>query len=170
MSDLVYWVSSPVQMLQQIYSHPNISVICSLVDQQRCFRSLFVHSAPPPYSSLDETAPLLVSPKKPDDSVCASPKVQPDDFRPIRLISQGVSGKVYQVEDKATKNVFALKVIRKRSENLLQIINEKEALCRVTGTPWFLSLEASMHDDINFYLVTVRFQVLHTMIPSRLIE
>ncbi|KAI0001372.1 kinase-like domain-containing protein [Russula compacta] len=158
MSDLVYWFSSPVQMLQQTYSHPKISVIFSLVDQQRCFRSLFVHSAPPPYSSLDETAPLLVPPQKQDDYACASPKVQPDDFNPIRLISQGVSGKVYQVEDKVTNNLFALKVIRKRSENLLQVINEKEALCKVTGAPWFLSLEASMHDDINFYLLTTLYQ------------
>jgi len=77
----------------------------------------------------------------------------------MRLINQGVSGKVYLVEDKVTKKTFALKVIRKRSGNLSRVIVEKDALCKVTGIPWFLSLEASLHDDINFYLVTVRLQV-----------
>jgi serine/threonine protein kinase len=121
---------------------------------------LFVHPVSPPHSSYDETAPLLGSSSKPDGFIGGSPTTQPDDFRPIRLISQGVSGKVYLVEDKVTKKNFALKVIRKRSDNLLQVFNEKDALCKVTGDPWFLSLEASMHDDTNFYFITVGFRAL----------
>jgi hypothetical protein len=160
MSDLVYRFSSPVQMLRQTHSYPKVSVIYDLVDKQRCFWSLFEHSTSPPHSSHDETAPLLGPPSKLDGSICKSPATLPEDFRPIRLINQGVSGKVYLVEDKATKKNYALKVIRKRSNNLLQVINEKDALCRVTGDPWFLSLEASIHDDTNFYLITVRFQAL----------
>lgn len=162
MSDLVYQLSSPVQILRQIHSHKKGSVICDLVDTKRRFLgSLFIHP-PPPHSSHDENAPLLgPGPRsKPDNSVCRSHATQPDDFRPIRLISQGVSGKVYLVEDKVTKKNFALKVIRKRSDNLSQVVNEKDALCKVTGDPWFLSLEASIHDDTNFYLITVRFQAL----------
>jgi len=62
------------------------------------------------------------------------------------------------VEDKLTKKTFALKVVRKRSDNLLQVVSEKDALCSVAGIPWFLSLEASMHDDTNFYLVTTLYQ------------
>lgn len=166
MSDLqvVYQIPSPVQMLRQIHSHQKGSFICDLVDTKRRFLgSLFIHPPSPPHSSHDETAPLLgPGPRsKPDNSVCSrSHATQPDDFRPIRLISQGVSGKVYLVEDKVTKKNFALKVIRKRSDNLSQVVNEKDALCKVTGDPWFLSLEASIHDDTNFYLITVRFQAL----------
>jgi hypothetical protein len=157
MSDLVYQISSPVQMLRQIHSHQKVSTIYDLVDpKRRCLGSLFIHPTSPPHSSHDETAPLLGPPSKPDSSVCRSHATQPDDFRPIRLISQGVSGKVYLVEDKVTKKNFALKVIRKRSDNLSQVVNEKDALCKVTGDPWFLSLEASIHDDTNFYLITVR--------------
>ena len=119
---------------------------------------MLVHSSSTTHTLYDETAPLLVSRSKPDGPIYGSPPTRPDDFRPVRLISEGVSGKVYLVEDKVTKKNFALKVIRKRSDNLLQVINEKDVLCKVAGDPWFLSLEASMHDDTNFYLVTVRFQ------------
>lgn len=161
MSDLDYRFSSPVQMLRQIHSYQKGSVIYDLVDTKRRFLgSLSVHPTSSPHSSHDETAPLLGPPSKPDDSVFRSYATQPNDFRPIRLINQGVSGKVYMVEDKVTKRTFALKVIRKRSNNLSQVVNEKDALCKVTGDPWFLSLEASIHDDTNFYLITVRFQEL----------
>lgn len=161
MSDLVYPFSSPVRMLRQIHSQQKVSVIYDLVDtKRRCLGSLFIHPTWLPHSSHNETSPLLGPPSKPDTSVFGPHATQPDDFRPIRLISQGVSGKVYLVEDKVTKKNFALKVIRKRSDNLSQVVNEKDALCKVTGDPWFLSLEASIHDDTNFYLITVRFQVL----------
>jgi hypothetical protein len=153
-------------MLRQVHSHQKVSATYDIFDtKRRCLGSLFIHPTLPPHSSPDdsETAPLLGPPSKPDKSVCGSHhSTQPDDFRPIRLISQGVSGKVYLVEDKVTKKNFALKVIRKRSDNLSQVVNEKDALCKVTGDPWFLSLEASIHDDTNFYLITVRssFQAL----------
>ena len=120
----------------------------------REFPSLF---APSSHSSVGEAAPLLIPSEESYASICAPPTVQPEDFRPIRLISQGVSGKVYLVQDKFSKELFALKVIRKRLLNLTRIINEKDTLCKITGSPWFLSLEASMHDDTNFYLLTVRF-------------
>lgn len=159
MSDLVHRFSSSVHTLpRSAYPCQNISVIYDLIDKRRWFWTLFEHSTSPIYSSLDEASPLLKSPLKSEDAIYAPHEVQPDEFRPIRLINQGVSGKVYMVEDRVTKKSFALKVIRKRSANLLQIINEKDALCKVAGVPWFLSLEASMHDDINFYLVTVRPQ------------
>lgn len=157
MADLVRRFSfPPVQMQQQAYSCQKISVIYDLIDKR--LWSLFKQSTTPHYSSLDETAPLLKPPSKSEQSIYASSNVQPEDFRPIRLINQGISGKVYLVEDKVTKKAFALKVIRKRPANLSRVIDEKDALCKVTGIPWFLPLEASLHDDINFYLVTVRLQ------------
>ena len=125
---------------------------------EACFhREYPQHPTSSSYPSLSETAPLLVPSEEPHAPICASPAVRPEDFRPIRLISEGVSGKVYLVKDKFTEEVFALKVIRKRLHNLTRITNEKDALCKAAGDPWFLSLEASMHDDTNFYLVTVRF-------------
>ncbi|KAI0256216.1 kinase-like domain-containing protein [Lactifluus subvellereus] len=139
-------------------AHRKTPHVCDLVAQRRYLRSLFKRFSSPPYSCVDETAPLLAPPLEPDDPTCAPLAVQPADFRPIRLISQGVSGKVFLVQDKFTEETFALKVIRKRSQNLAQVINEKDALCKVTGIPWFLPLEASMHDDINFYLVTTLYR------------
>jgi serine/threonine protein kinase len=115
------------------------------------------HLAPSSHPSLGEAAPLLLPSEEPCAPICALPTVRPEDFRPIRLISEGVSGKVYLVQDKFTKEFFALKVIRKRLHNITRVINEKDALCKATEFPWFLSLEASMHDDTNFYLLTVRF-------------
>jgi hypothetical protein len=160
MADLVRRFSfPPVRMQQEAYSCQKISVIYDLFDKRRFLWSLFKQSTTPHYPSLDETAPLLNPPSKSEQSIYASSNVQPEDFRPIRLINQGVSGKVYLVEDKVTKKAFALKVIRKRPANLSRVIDEKDALCKVTGIPWFLSLEASLHDDINFYLVTVRLPV-----------
>lgn len=115
------------------------------------------HLAPSSPHSLGEAAPLLIPSEGSYDPVGASLTVRPEDFRPIRLISEGVSGKVYLVQDTFTKEAFALKVIRKRLHNITRVINEKDALCKAAGSPWFLSLEASMHDDTNFYLLTVRF-------------
>ena len=170
MADLVRRSSSPVQMQKQTYSCQKISVIYNLIDKRHCFWSLFQRTTTSRYSSLDETASLLNHPSKSEHSIYAPSDVQPEDFRPIRLINQGGSGKVYLVEDKVTKKTFALKVIRKRSNNLSRVIVEKDALCKVAGIPWFLSLEASLHDDINFYLVTVRLHASvcrQSTIPSR---
>jgi hypothetical protein len=149
----------PIQMQKRTYSYQKISVIYDIIDKRHHVWSLFKHSATPRHPSLDETSPLLNPPSESEQSIYAPSNVQPEDFRPIRLINQGVSGKVYLVEDKVTKKAFALKVIRKRSANLSRAIDEKDVLCKITGVPWFLSLEASLHDDINFYLVTVRLQV-----------
>src|SRR5258708_5184409 len=106
MADLqvVRQISSPAQMQKQTYSCQKISVIYDLIDKRRCVWSLFKQSTTPRYSSLDETAPLLNPPSKSEQSIYASSSnVQPEDFRPIRLINQGVSGKVYLVEDKVTR-------------------------------------------------------------------
>ncbi|KAF8271277.1 kinase-like domain-containing protein [Lactarius quietus] len=106
---------------------------------------------------MEGAAPLLVPPEEPYVPIWASPTIRPEDFRPIRLISEGVSGKVYLVQDTFTNEIFALKVIRKRLHNIERIINEKDALCKAAGSPWFLSLETSMHDDTNFYLLTTLY-------------
>jgi hypothetical protein len=150
--------SSPAISLLLTLAHGKgtFSYLFDLVRHRHHFMSLFKSSSSLPHSSLDEAAPLLAHPAKSDDPICASPLVQPADFRPIRLISQGVSGKVFLVQYRSTEEKFALKVIRKRSQNLAQVINERDALCKVNGICWFLSLEASMHDDRNFYFVTVR--------------
>jgi hypothetical protein len=148
--------SSPATSLLHMLAHREVPYLCDLVGHLCRFSSLFKGSSSPHHSSPHEASPLLTHPHEPDDPTCASPSVQPVDFRSIRLISEGVSGKVFLVQDRFTEETYALKVIRKRSQNLVQVINEKDALCKVNGTRWFLSLEASMHDDTNFYLLTVR--------------
>ncbi|KAH9176694.1 kinase-like domain-containing protein, partial [Lactarius sanguifluus] len=116
------------------------------------------HPASSSYASFDEEAPLLVPSEESHAPICVAPAVRPEDFRPIRLISEGISGKVYLVQDKFTEEVCMMKVIHKRLHTLTRIINEKDALCKAAGPPWFLLLEASMHDDSNFYHLTVRFR------------
>ncbi|KAI0268598.1 kinase-like domain-containing protein [Gloeopeniophorella convolvens] len=120
------------------------------------------------HSSLDETTPLLAPPSDPCDHRRLTPATPHDDFRFIRVINEGVSGKVYIAQDNVTQEAFALKVIRKRVHNLAQIINEKDVLCTAAGSPWFLSLEASAHDDTNFYLITTLYPTdLQTELRSR---
>ncbi|KAI0305499.1 kinase-like domain-containing protein [Multifurca ochricompacta] len=151
-------IMSPLQMLQQAYSHRTIPYLRHLVNLPCCSRFLPRHRPTPPlHSSLDETAPLLEPPHDAHAPTYTSPEVKPDSFRPLRLISQGVSGKVYLVQDSFTGETFALKVIRKRQHNLAQVVNEKDVLRNVAGISWFLSLEASIHDDTNFYLVTAPY-------------
>jgi serine/threonine protein kinase len=145
MSKIFYQFSVSVSPLQTLW--------------KACFHREFPHIfsehlAPSSHPSLGEAEPLLIPSEEPYAPICASPTVRPEDFRPIRLISEGVSGKVFLVQDKFTKEAFALKVIRKRLHNVTRIINEKDALCKAAESPWFLSLEASMHDDTNFYLLT----------------
>lgn len=146
----------------KLFYQLSVSVSSLQILWKACFHREFPHLiskhlAPSSHPPLGEAAPLLTPSEEPYAPICASPPVRPEDFRPIRLISEGVSGKVYLVQDKFTKGLFALKVIRKRLHNITRIINEKDALCKAAGSPWFLSLEASMHDDTNFYLLTVRF-------------
>jgi hypothetical protein len=157
MSELIRRSSPAISLLHMLaHGKGRFSYLFDLLGHRHQFMSLFKGSSPLPHSSLDEAAPLLAHPAKPDDPICASPVMQPADFRPIRLISQGVSGKVFLVQHRFTEENFALKVVRKRSQNLAQVINERDALCKLNGICWFLSLEASMHDDRNFYFVTVR--------------
>ncbi|KAI0066207.1 kinase-like protein [Artomyces pyxidatus] len=83
--------------------------------------------------------------------------VKPEDFVPVTVLGEGASGKVYLVQDKVTDEKLALKVIRKREHTVDQIINEQRVLKKISGNDWFLSLEASTHDDKNFYLATKYF-------------
>ncbi|KAI0048290.1 kinase-like protein [Auriscalpium vulgare] len=103
----------------------------------------------------ERTAPTTIIPL---DKLFGPPPppriVQADDFSAIRIIGEGATGKVYLVEDTPTATQLALKVIRKREFTTPRILNEKKVLERIAGNEEFISLEASFHDDKNFYLAT----------------
>jgi serine/threonine protein kinase len=81
------------------------------------------------------------------------------DFDVLKMIGKGASGKVFLVRNKATQEIYSLKVVPKsgrfedviREQGLLRAIEEGgDTACFV------LSLVASWHDTENYYLLTVR--------------
>ncbi|KAF9232122.1 kinase-like domain-containing protein, partial [Melanogaster broomeanus] len=69
-------------------------------------------------------------------------------------------GRVYKVRDRASGNLLALKVIKKRllhTCEVVTIIAEQAALVRMLGNPHALQLVASFHDSANFYMAVVSY-------------
>jgi serine/threonine protein kinase len=80
------------------------------------------------------------------------------DFDLLEVLGMGTFGKVFRVRHKTTGKISALKVIVKahlteRDEG--HVVTELEALQRLVGVKGFLQLEASFHDELNYYILTV---------------
>lgn len=76
----------------------------------------------------------------------------------VKFIGGGTYGKVYLTKDRITGVKAAVKVIKKSALSFMTIdaaVEEKAALLSLRDSPWFTHLEASWHDDANFYLATV---------------
>ncbi|KAJ3557828.1 hypothetical protein NM688_g1261 [Phlebia brevispora] len=79
------------------------------------------------------------------------------DFEAKAIIGKGAFGRVYLVADKVTKQEYALKLIDK--ENLPGILyggifEERRVGSSLRGSRWALTVEASFHDHIFFYILT----------------
>ncbi|PFH50291.1 hypothetical protein AMATHDRAFT_4107 [Amanita thiersii Skay4041] len=78
------------------------------------------------------------------------------DFTLLKFIGEGACGAVYLVNDNVGSNKLALKVVDKTrlkyDYEYRMLIKEQKTLRKLTDSPWFMTLEASWHDERNFYL------------------
>jgi serine/threonine protein kinase len=82
-----------------------------------------------------------------------------DDIIILKLLGKGACGHVYLAKDIVTGKHFALKVIKKEGRLPVAIegvVYEQRVQRMMSGLPGFVSLEASWHDENNFYLAMVR--------------
>ncbi|KAI0322979.1 kinase-like domain-containing protein [Amylostereum chailletii] len=110
-----------------------------------------VQLAPPPSTIATASSTYIVS--------STSPRIATDDFRVVHLLGRGGFGKVYEVEDKETGKRFALKVIEKallKPDHVKHIVLEQRVLRELSGSKGALQLQASWHDEENFYILTER--------------
>lgn len=79
-----------------------------------------------------------------------------NQFKILKELGRGATGKVLKVRDRVSKKHLALKVIKKGRDDWLPdqfILMEQQALVRNSGNRHALQLAASFHDSENFYLV-----------------
>ena len=76
-----------------------------------------------------------------------SKKFTLEDFVMISLIGQGTYAKVFLVKHKATEQVYALKVLKKRkllnSKNIKHILRERNILISLKSHPFLISFYAA---------------------------
>ena len=86
-------------------------------------------------------------------------------FTLFRTIGRGAFGRVYLAKNVHNEKLYALKVIKKKAlkGNLGLVATEQEVMRKLVESEndFLLPLEASFHDSVNFYLVTVRFFPRH---------
>ena len=88
---------------------------------------------------------------------------QVSNFEMMRVLGKGCSGKVLLVRHKSSSDLYALKVITKRSvlayQELQHTLTEQAVLRRMVAegsNPFVVKLWWSFHDKENLYLVMVR--------------
>jgi CRP-like cAMP-binding protein len=83
-------------------------------------------------------------------------KIGLDDLKRHKILGQGGFGKVWLVQSKSTRDVYALKIINKRklleSKHERSVLREKEML-ELLHHPFILHLVSSFQDETNLYLV-----------------
>jgi len=80
------------------------------------------------------------------------------NFRVIRFLGEGTSGKVFFVKDRISNARLALKVVPKvgKSEYTLNVVvEERNMMEKLSDSPWFVKLWASWHDSANLYIAMV---------------
>lgn len=83
-------------------------------------------------------------------------KVSKDDFEFIKIIGRGAFGEVTLARQKATGEVFAMKIMRKIDmikKNQVQHIKAERNLLAAADNPWVVKLLYSFQDSSNLYLV-----------------
>jgi hypothetical protein len=83
-------------------------------------------------------------------------------------LAQGSTMKREQMSEKKehTQTVFAVKImVKSHNAGYDDILQEQRLLRRLRGNILLLQLEASFHDQKNFYLITVRLWLFHLGIP-----
>ncbi|TFY81512.1 hypothetical protein EWM64_g2499 [Hericium alpestre] len=112
--------------------------------------SLTFTLASPPKLPSAVTEPLSLA------TAAAAPKVALQDFSAIKKLGSGASGVVYLVRNDLTQKLFALKKMEKEfldPEAIGRLVQEQRMLRKVRGRDNVVGLEASFHDQQNFFLV-----------------
>ena len=89
----------------------------------------------------------------------SSPSLSISDFIPKKFMGRGAFGEVYLVQGKRSRELFALKVIRKenlRHSDYETIFEEQRIMKTVAGSDHSVHLKASFQDSDNYYILTVR--------------
>lgn len=77
-------------------------------------------------------------------------------YEKIKMIGKGGFGEVWLAMDKATSQLYALKILRKsdiiKGDQLLNVRNERDLLCSVHN-PWIVKMHRSFQDEHRLYLV-----------------
>jgi serine/threonine protein kinase len=96
-----------------------------------------------------------------------------EDLHILKLLGSGASGTVYLARAKGTHKLFALKVIKKQGRcaaALAGIVYEQRIQAMVSDQNYFVSLEASWHDENNFYLAMVCSRRIHYAVLTLLLQ
>jgi serine/threonine protein kinase len=88
-----------------------------------------------------------------------------EDLHFLKVMGSGITGKVYLVRDNITSKHSALKVIEKNGSGrsaafATSVLREQRAMRKIAGSDFLCKLEASWHDECNFYLLMVRVSFL----------
>lgn len=118
------------------------------------FEDMFSATPPPQFSLLDdgeattEDEAIEIDPKK--------SKVGLEDFELLKLVGEGGYGKVYQVQQKTSGTIYAMKVLRKNfliSTNNVEYTKTERDVLRMVRHPFIVSLHYAFQTEGKLYLL-----------------
>jgi serine/threonine protein kinase len=83
-------------------------------------------------------------------------KLTIDDFETIRLLGKGEYGKVLLVRKKASGNLYALKIIKKKlieKKKQIQHTKAERSILQKVDHPYIIHLKYAFHTSLKLYLV-----------------
>jgi len=83
-------------------------------------------------------------------------KVAPDDFDFLKVIGRGAFGKVMQVRHKTTKQIYAMKILRKKQivkRNQVEHTKSERKILQALKHPFLMTLRYAMQTDSKLYFV-----------------
>merc|ERR1719233_1503228 len=83
-------------------------------------------------------------------------RVRPDDFDFLKVIGRGAFGKVMQVRYKKNKQVYAMKILRKKhivAKNQIVHTKSERKILQALQHPFLMKLRFAFQTDSKLYLV-----------------
>ena len=78
------------------------------------------------------------------------------DFEPLKIIGRGAFGEVRVCRDKKTRDVVAIKKMKKNEmifKNQVAHVRAERDILALANNPWIVDLKCSFQDDKHLYLV-----------------